>query len=811
MAREFPLVRTYQNLVWNLKHYRPPSQRPPFRSSRHPFCTNIQLQNASCAFWLKETSKELGTRVSSLIAQSAKASKSQIARSGATQLASSHSSEYLEYSREAAANSADNTSEQNEKEVNPAEIEIVRLFSAGEYTEMYRLLKSYKEQGITIPAEIITEMVASVQEQMPTDTSQEYLHQSVVEVPMFYGKNHLQYISMYGKMYSHISTFYDVCKLYENEGLADIKFAEKYIWLCYHMDDIASLQRLLYTYLKNPTYDTRTLSYMVSAFIYNYDVEFSNSLLNSIIAMGRPLDDNLISSVVLGYVRVGAVFTKIVDLVQLWSAPNCESPYPKTVAMLLKQYYKYGTDAEIAAMEAYTEKLGYNNNFLVNMVKIQEQLVKRESQGPLQLNRSDTESILAVRDSIKHSKYALKVFYESNLLFLSKHTSMGNMQQLLREMKNDGLPFTKFSYNVIVQHYVLTGKFVPLLKFMQKFVTHANRFEIGYVKQLFDAFVRTYPFEAEHFFEQFQVWLDSSELPSHTKKVLTEACKVTQYRSSVFPVGVDRHPFADHKKYLAPQWTPILHNNSAVDRYRKQEQVSFRLDRGFRDIMRKGIKPDYHVVESTLRNLNPTHRMAIFECLREMRMTRFINRLEIFDFLMSRPEKAEIERFVTEREARLTTSDKILLTRTLCNKKSSALASRLLDSLDDNLSDSRRMFALNLRLRNTIDLNDFEGCINSIESFPINDTTLSPYIQKQCRYIEKRLTRLISALEVKKDFSLDLLEQMNVALQKLQGLIGDIEARLKSDKVDIQGLVGEMFQMLNEWIRTTRNQDPTKI
>lgn len=751
------------------------------------------------------------------MADSKKAHTAQLSDSKSTQLAKLHpSAKYLPYTRANAASMAD-VEEQREQdllesEVHPAEIEIVKLFRAGEYSQMYLRLKAYREQGITISTEIINGVVSSVQEELPVDTSDEYLHQSVVEVPMFHGKNDLRYTSIYGRVYSHIETLYDVCKLYEPFSLGDKKFVENYIWLCYHMDDLASLQHLLYTYLKNSSYDSKTLSYVVNAFVYNYDVEFAKILIKSIIDIGKPLSETLLSSTIVSFVKVGAIFTNIIDLLDFWSnSSNCESPYPKTVAMLLKQYYRYGTPTEIASMESVTEKLGYNSNFLVSMVKNQEQIAKRDTSHKKNITKDDIENILKIRNSIGHSKYALKAFYESYLMFFSKYSSMSVIQLLLREMKKDDLPFTKFSYNVIVQHYVSEHKFYLLLKFMQKFVTKANKFEIIYVKSLFDAFIRTYPYEGEFFAEEFNKWLEKSELPSHTKDVLLETCKVSKLNSNITPVAVQRQYFNNHKKYQAQQWSPLPYlPNRFSKKAQTKEQIQFRVDEGIREVMTKGIKPDYHIVESTLRKLNASYRAYIFSCLREMRMDRFTTRLEIFDFLLSSPKKDQLNRFVKSNESKFNTSDRLLLARRLFNDNSFDLASKLLQSMNDaEINDNRQMIKLNLSLRTNIAKNDFDACLENIESFPINDVTMSPYIYKQCQFIEKNLKKKILALEAK-GCDAGIIGDMNATLEKLKGLIGDIDVRLRRDKTDIHEMVGDMFKMLNEWIKSTRNQDERK-
>lgn len=811
MAPEFPLVRSFHTLVWNIRHYQPLHKRPPFRATRHPFCTNTQLQNASCAFWLKETSRDIRTKLSKQIEAQSSPKKSQRKPESFKLLSISPSALY----KSGAYTSSQHDTEVEDNEIHPAEVQVVTLFKAGDFGGLYKQLCEFKQQGTVLSKEIINEMISSVGADLPTDSTHEYLYQSAVEVPYFFGKDELRYATLYGRVYPHIEHLYNICKLYEPEYGTDKKFIENHIWLSYHMNDLALLQLLLFTYLKLADYDSRTLTCVVNAFVYNYDVEFSLSLFHSIVDMKKPLDESFLASTLVAYTKVDALFDKSLDLLQCWTkSTNCEVPYPKTVAFLLKQHYRFGTESEIAYMEKLADQYGYNNNFLVQMVKNQASISNRSFDRKKTISSEDVKEILKIRNSVSHSKYALKIFYESYLHFLSNFSSMHFLQLMLREMKKDELPFTKFAYDTIVQHYVSENKFLPLLKFVLKFVSKANRFEPVYVKSIFDCFVSTYPYQAEEFGEKFSAWVESLKILKEYKQAILDSCKMTKLSSAITPVAVQKRGIEHNKKYGQSQWKTIYYQPYKFSKKSQtKEQIQFRLENGIRDVIRRGIRPDYFIIENTLRNLNAAQRASLMKILPDIRMDKYKSRLEIFNFLQSQPSKSQLEKFVASIETRLNTSDKLLLARRLFNENSFDWSKKLLDTLNkDEINDCRHMLRLNLRLRTNMARNDYTACINDIDSFPLDDITLSPYIYKQCQYIEKNLMRKIRSLNSSQESPLNgELDLMKTALAKLKGLLGDIGIRLEGDKTDLHEMIKQVFEILDGWIESTKNHDERKI
>ncbi|OBA16999.1 hypothetical protein METBIDRAFT_47947 [Metschnikowia bicuspidata var. bicuspidata NRRL YB-4993] len=808
MPRPFPLIRNFNNLVWNLKHYQPSSRRPAFRASRHPFCTNMQLRDVSYAYWFEETARDLGEK---LVSKKTRSSKSHAETKPQKILVENAKPTPVLASAQISLEGTSNPRTDEQPEISREEIEIVRLFQLGENLQMYTRLQEYKNQGVVIPIGLLNEMASRVYDDLPTNSVDTYILQSVIEPPAFFLQDDLRYSKMYKNILSRLSYLHKSFVLYESVGLDNEKFLLHYIWLCYHQGDLQKLQKLLYLYLKCQTYDSRTLSYVINAFVYNYDVQFSKTLFDSVVAMKKPLSEALISSTLVAFVKVGALYDNLYDVFQIWlTSDNCESPYPKTVALLVEQTYKFGTEKETALVDKLCEALDYNNNSLVQMARDQSRILRRDPNQKKSLTSDDVNQILEVRNALGNSKHALKVYYESYIRFFGKYCTMTMVQLILKEMKKDQIPISKFAYDSIIQHYVANSKFVQLSKFMDRFVSKYINFEPIYIKQLFEAFIKTYPYHGEEFMHTFHEWLQKNEnLSAEEKTIIGHECQITTNGSKMTPCAMKRKVLENHKKYDQSGWSNIKQSRGRpIAKVQKKHQIQFRLIEGIRGVMRKGIRPDYHIIENTLRNLNASLRIGILDTLSEMRMNDCATRLQIHHFLLGYPRKTDFSKFVADTIDNMSTSDMLLLARRSMNSYDFETTSLLLNSLKHvDMSDGRYMISLNLKLRNGIFENDFDGIVAEIERFPIDDITLSPYIYDQCRYIEKIIVRRI---QVHKEEEESRLGAMNLALEKLRGLIGDIQVRLKKDDADIRALIQDSFRVLNSWIQQSRDHDERK-
>lgn len=687
-------------------------------------------------------------------------------------------------------------------EVLAAEIEVVKLYQLGDYAQMYSEIAKYKAQGTTMPVSLLIEMASTLHEALPIDTSREDLHRCTVEAPHFYAEKQIRLLSLAAFASSPLKHLHQAFVLYELEYLENTKFLEKFIWLCYHTNDLDTLQRLFHKYLQKPLYDCATLSHITNAFVYNYDVEFAKNLFVSIIGMQKPLDDAYLSTTLLSFTHVKALYDNMLYIFQKWcSSDNCESPNPKTIALILKQSNLYGSASETAAVNDLVDRLGYQNNFFVRMVRSQTAIINRDNNRLKNITEDDFRDILEIRNGLGGARAALKAYYESYLHFFCTYSSMKSVQFILREMNKDGIRLTRFVYDSIATHYIATRKFVPLYKFIKKFLAETMIFEPIYAKFMFDGFLRAYPYHGNTLAHRMALWLEK-HLSVEELQRLMESCRLKKLNSSLNPYALQSSDLSADLKYDPAEWKNIQYvPDQPALKMQRRRQMSYRAELGLKDILRKGISPDYSVIEDTLKNSGPTIRKGLLNALPGLRMTKYSLRLQIYDFILDRPEKHVFVDFVKKMEPKLNSSDRIFLARRALNKCDYSGCSLLLEGVNPlELTDSRHMIVLNLRLRNSVQSNDFAAFDDSIRKFPLNEITLSPFMLKQSRFVEKMLLKKIKAAKLSNhDTSI-----MAASLARLQGLIGDIEVRLEKDTKDIDQVMSDMFTMLTLWVETSK-------
>lgn len=580
--------------------------------------------------------------------------------------------------------------------------------------------------------------------------------------------------------------------------------SKNHIWLCYHVGDTQSMQHLLYLYLQEPKYDSRTLAYAVNCFVLNYDVEFSKNIFQTIVDSGKPLGSILLSSTVINFIKVGALFENLQAIFKFWiDRPSCSPPHARSMALLLRQYQKYGHSDEILALESVIHDLGISKNFLIRMARLQADIINRDTNQKKLLTEADVTRFYTIKNDIFHSKDDLRIFYESCLAFFARHTSTHVVQLILEEMVQDNVAMSPFAFDTILRHYVSERKFVPLLAFLQGSVVHNLPFQLQHAKYLFDAFIRNYPHESGDFIARFAEWVKLSQLNPDDKHRLLDNCRARRSDSLMTPFTVSQNELGNERKYASSQWRALnIEVGKLLDKKAgSKHQVRFRINKGLSDLISRGIKPDYSILESTLRQLNYAYRINILRLLEPLRMTRSLTRMQIIHMLLGdTTDKREVEAFADLMRYKLNTSDKIFLARRLMNASSYQHAANLLDSVHEvDMTDQRRLLVLNLKLRIELGRGNFDRFDGVIDSFPIDEVTLSTYIFKQCCFVEKSLTRKIKALEAQ-HHDAEAVTHMKSSLEKLRGLIGDIQVRLELDKRDLAETVTDTLNMLDAWI-----------
>lgn len=798
--------KTCQYTLLNLKYHYSASIRRSFQLLNHSFCTS-SLFNTSYSDWL--TSREVPSKIFSRLVELQDDSKPQAALQ-----VSSHSLQLpLLVSSE----------EQAQETLVIDTNHLLQLAQESNFKAVTEKLGEYRSQWKYIPIESLNEIVSECSKQIPFDLD----NLNGLEKPRFNGIKDLLTPLAYGQLYENIPYLHQISKWYETRGSGNVQFQENYIWLCYHMDDVDTLQRLVYPYLKTPIYNSRCLSYLMTSFIINYDIEFSKSLFCNVIAMLKPLNSSLLQSVIHQMIKNDAIFENITTVFHSWIlSANCESPSAEVYSMVLNEYYKHGTEDEILEIRKVTSKL--DKHYLIESSHLQHEIINRTPYSlKKEITSKDIVRINELAASLANHKKQLADFYFIFLKFFARYSSMKMIQYIILKMKQDDIVFYKKYFDVLITYYSKNEKFLTLLKLLMKssvIYSTANGIEYNhiYVKQLFDTFVQTYPYEAPEFNQKFEEWLkQNSRFTSQSKEKLLTNCRMIKLKSQVTPYNIKDFKLSNVKKYDRTEWKELVIGSSC------KPQLDFRVNKGFRDVMRKGLKPDYELLESTFKRLHANYRSIILELANTLRLSKNNMKLDLLNLQLSNSPASELKDFWNQKHNKLNANNEIKLARMLMNKHLYDETNQVLSSIPKTeMSDKKYMIKLNIQLRNELNFNQFDKMNQIIDSFPINTTVLSPYIYEQCRYIEHALIRKLELQSIEANENHHCIEQqqksdrnprplvkeeVEATLKRLRGLIGDIQLRLNQDKHDLNTKVSEMFEFLNQWIDVKLRNNGEKL
>lgn len=840
LLRQLPFANTCRNLYFNIKNYKSPRKRPTFRARNHPFCTNSQLLDQSYTNWLMKTSKTIPSKIFNHIAEKQERERRYRDREEDKYNCSISSSLYVNQSSNiqiASELTVDDHPSQNKSAIGK---EIIKLMEEHNIKTVAERLRLYKEEDKVVEPEIINQLFEMAIENEP---KREVLpNECEVELPR-YQRNTGLYLdtSYYRFIYDKIPHLYDICQSYEKTMFNNKKFQENYIWLCYHMDNVNTLQQLVYVYLKQSDYDSKVISYIMSGFILNYEVEFSKTLLQNIISLGKPLDALVLDVVIHQFIKVDSLFENIVSVLESWiKSKNCIQPTPKTMATILGEYYKYGTEEEIGLIKSLISSLGYSNHTLIKQINLRYKIIQRDpSHFKKDVLKEDIVEFNEISRELNDNKQELKDFYYSFMIMFSKYSDLKMIKFVIYKMQQEGIELDEKFFSVICKYYATHEKFLQLLNFL-KAISKNLEFNETYLRDLFDGFVNTYPHYADEFTNKFHLWIkESTSFKDCDKERYLSAMKIVKLESQYTPYGIHNNTL-NSKKYESCDWSKISWTRNLRGKADPVTgQVNFRVTKGFRDILRKGVKPDYTVVESTFRRLNSENRRKLFELLDTIRLPATKQqKLSIIDLQVD-TTKSRLFKYYTNGISHLNSNNRILLGRIFFNNGMHSQANTVLNGMRlEEMNDRSYMIKLNIQLRNYMACHQYANIIDTIQQFPIDDIVLSPYIYNQCCYIEKKLMQKLKIEELKeqqndlqphrqKTYSYvaingELIENapklgmklppprytIVPALKTLRGLIGDIDARLTKDRTDIMNEIQQMFTFLNRWIA---DRDERKI
>lgn len=588
----------------------------------------------------------------------------------------------------------------------------------------------------------------------------------------------------YKHIYYKIPKLYEFCKQYETIMFKNEVFFSNYIWLCYHMNDLPKLQHLAFG--KNQ-YDYKTWGYLLAAFIQNYEIDFAKAILQKL--SKNKLDSQLLDITLLELVQVDCLFDHIQCIFQSWVDHDLEVS-PQSLGIMLDQYHKYGTPQELKEFQIFLIKNDFHELYNIKIITLQHEIINQSKDNKKSINADHLLQFNQISKTVPAQE--LSNFYYNWLRFLIKYSNTQMIELLIIDLRHQNLEINDKFQQLICQYYTNHDKFLQLFKL---FKSRSIKFNEVYIYNLFDSFIKTYPYHAPNFQAQFHQWIDNFDLSKSRKIRLTKKLSITKVHSQITPYHINSSSLINKpRKYISIFWKDIPWSSDTHGKVLK-EQVSYRINKGFLDIIRKGVRPDSDMIIKTFRRSDMNNKNILIDLLKAIRTYPYNNIKFDLYILQGNQTRENLQEFYHQRDLlQFTTNEKIMFSRMLMNKGLYEETNTVLSSISsEDLDDKTKMVKFVIELRNYTSFGKYPEIISSIERFPIDEIILSPYILNQCIFIEKKL-------KSKQHHNQGDNVELRHAIKKLRGLIGDIDLRLDRDSVEISKTILQMFKLLDRWV-----------
>ncbi|KAI5960439.1 uncharacterized protein KGF55_004732 [Candida pseudojiufengensis] len=556
------------------------------------------------------------------------------------------------------------------------------------------------------------------------------------------------------------------------------------LWIHYHNNNP---EKVVESYLSIPHPDESAITYLLNSFIVNYEIEIFKSFYQKIIISTQyQLSSNLFHTLVDQLILHGCLFENIFYMYQLWvNSPKTEPPKPESIALLLYQFYKFGTYHEIKEFKRSINR-NYGQHYLVRSVLIQNEIINREFTS-LKKNFTDDDYNI-IENIMPNDPKNLEEFSNHWLQFMVKYSDLEHVNYIIRLYKDkidDKVPISFFES--LLNYYERHDQFIPLLKLIENSIDqipYKNKYLLSIVK----TFIYSYSRFSPSFIETLNTWLNKPNF-----------FKITKLSSQFYPYHL-KLPL-NVRKYK--NWSEIKFKGSRI---KNEEQVRFRIDQGFPVLLQQGVYPDFKEVLDTFRMGDLEDRLYIKSMFLKTRQYNWKNQktLELRSLKHPSLNKEHLKQYFNSNKNSLNDSHKFYFIRMLINFELNEEAKYLINSIDNyNLNDKNKMLKFIMEMRLYFKLKNFKKMIEIIDTFPLNQIYLSPYLLTQSIYIENMIANNLRKKHSK--LNQNEIELGWKCVKKLRSFIGEIRLILKTDEEKIPILIEQTINILTKWKQTTNN------
>ncbi|CAN3367123.1 hypothetical protein DICA2_F07536 [Diutina catenulata] len=622
----------------------------------------------------------------------------------------------------------------------------------------------------------------------------------------------------YHHIYSHIPALYEWCKSLERMMFNNQRFHSYLIWLAFHMDDTAKIQRLIFS---GDRYDAETIGYIAAAMIQNYDLKFAQRVLSHLVGKHRDQLDQgsakLLAVIFSQLSEVDGLLEHFQFYFQLWRQQSLAIG-PQALSTYLRQCYKFGSANEIHEAEKFIFGAAgshpcqgtHATHYLLQSAQLQRQIKANTPhyQKPVTESQLTRFSTLAEELVASGSKPEIIDFYYNWLKFFGNYSAVAYMELVMTKMAEQDLTSSPRLVakldQVVVASLCKNADFLGVCAYLRGIQRRGTTpFSETLLVFFFDSFVRTYPYYVPAFSNQFSQWLEQSfQKEDHER--LGSVFRTQKVASAIAPYNLDTSPFRNQpRKYDSAYWRDISWSQAPQPpKGEVRDQVSYRATKGFADVVKKGVRVDTTLITATYRRADLNTKQQIEALCRQMGVyNRMAPLLELYK---TQAASANRRRQLLPQLARkvdaMSTPEQILLSRMAMNTPgtSAALTKQVLASIPvEGLSDAHKMVLLIISLRNAINHGAYSDAISILRNFDVDGVVLSPFVFQKGRHIESRLESKLNHHEVK---GLPVPTELPTLLHALRGFLGDCKLRIDRDQQQLVEIVDKMLQFMTKWL-----------
>lgn len=581
---------------------------------------------------------------------------------------------------------------------------------------------------------------------------------------------------------------FEIVKLYIPYLKEVKKFQEQAIKLCYHVGELETLDQLSDIYLKNDDLDQKTLNYIINGYTNKYEVELAKEKFSMITSMCNDLDVCILDTTVSRFIKVGALYENLISILQTWMFTRNPLPSARAMSGILSQTQKYGTLEELQEIENLILRYGLKDNYLVRVVQIKYKITSRhKTLFKKMISKDDFEEISSLLDDVDQNatKDDLTECFYILMDFFVRYSTLDSVKFLLSKMKEHDVAMDGQFKKLLMKNYLIHEQYISLTKFIIK---TKQRFSPETFTTTFEALVRTYPHYAQEFHEKYVSFIRRSQLTEALKSVIIKKMSIHPMKSHSRPFGFGEESL-NRERYKSKKWQPMSHLTGS--KAWLKSQGSFRITKGFDEILLRGLKPDLRLIEQTFRTGKLRTKTEILQLAQRIRMqNKDQNRLSMINLTFATGE--EIRRFITFYGDTLNTNNKVSLGRLLSNKNMHEESLLMLNSIfDSDISDITRMVVLSYKLLPLYLLKEYNEIIHELDRFTLTETILSPYIIEKAAQFKARLENLKL-----KSNSPDI----DKCIERLDQFIAECTETIQKQKNTLDKVTTAYFQYLNDQI-----------